>query len=293
MSESSLAAIFAFGSAVSVGVFSLVVRRGQQHGNAMTGVFIGLIVTLPFMLVGAVVFWDPAWWNPWAVLLFVFSGALGPCLGRVLMYQGIHYLGVARAVPMMATAPLFTGILAVVFLGERPGPYIWAGTLLIAVGCAAIAMKRGGEAHWDRRYIWVPFAAVASFGVANIFRKAGIDIVPSPLFGITVSSLAGFLFLLPAARLLPAAHRPRLRWGKAWYFYGLCGTLNTLAFSLHFFAIRHGDLTIVTPLSSTSPFFALILSGLLMRDIEQVTGRIVAGTAFVVLGGALIAWRVL
>ena len=45
------------------------------------------------------------------VLLFVLSGVLGPCLGRVLMYQGIHFLGVARAVPMLATGPLFTGIL--------------------------------------------------------------------------------------------------------------------------------------------------------------------------------------
>ena len=84
-----------------------------------------------------------------------------------------------------------------------------------------------------------------------------------------------------------------MRWGKAWYFYGPCGALNTMAFLSHFFAIRYGDLTIVAPLSAMSPVFALLLSAIFLRDIERVTGWIMAGTALAVAGGVLIAWRII
>jgi len=293
VSDNFLAAAFSLGTAVSSATFSLIVRRGQKHASAMTGVVIGLVVNAPLLLLATAYLWEPAWWNLEAFLWFTLAGLTGPSLGRVFMYQSIHRLGVARAVPMMATGPLFTAALAVAFLGERPGPLVWAGTFLIMGGCAAITFKRKGDTSWDRRYLWMPLVAVAGFGVSNIFRKLGIDIVPSPLFGITVTSLAGMIFLLALGQFLPAPHRPRLRPGKAWTFYGACGAVNTLAFLLHFYALRYGDLTIVTPLSSTAPLFALVLSALLLRDVERVTGWILAGTVFLVLGSGLIAWGVL
>ena len=67
--------------------------------------------------------------------------------------------------------------------------------------------------------------------------------------------------------------------------------LNGLSVFLHFSALNYGDLTIVTPLSATAPFFALFLSWLLLRDVERVTVPIVLGTVLIVLGGILIAWR--
>ncbi len=293
MSEAHLAIIFSLGTAVMAASFSLIVRRGQQHGNAATGVLIGLIVNVPWLLALTWWYWEPHWWNPWALLFFVGSGATGPCLGRVFMFLGIHKLGVARAMPLMATNPLFTALLAYTILAERPGPWIWAGTLLVVVGCVGITLKGAVGAVFDRRYLWMPFAGVLGFSVSNIFRKAGMNEVPSPILGITMTSVAGLVFLLALGRFLPKDYRPNLRLGKAWYFYGICGTINSFAFLSHFAAIRYGDLTVVSPLSATAPFFALILSGIFLRDVERVTAWIVAGTMFVVSGGALIAWRVM
>ena len=47
-------------------------------------------------------------------------------------------------------------------------------------------------------------------------------------------------------------------------------------------------MSVVTPLTSTSPIFVLLLSPLLLRGVERVTGRIVAGTVLIVLGVYLI-----
>jgi drug/metabolite transporter (DMT)-like permease len=42
-----------------------------------------------------------------------------------------------------------------------------------------------------------------------------------------------------------------------------------------------------------APFFALVMSYLFLRDVERVTGLVVAGTALSVAGGVIIGWRVL
>ena len=228
MSEAHLTIIFSLGTAVMAASFSLIVRRGQQHGNAATGVLIGLIVNVPWLLAATWWYWEPHWWNPWALLLFVGSGATGPCLGRVFMFLGIHNLGVARAMPLMATNPLFTAVFAYTILAERPGPLIWAGTLLVVLGCVGITMKGAAGAAFERRYLWMPIAGVIGFSVSNIFRKAGMNEVPSPLLGITMTSLAGMVFLLALGRFLPEGYRPNLRWGKSWAFYGICKKQNPI-----------------------------------------------------------------
>lgn len=293
MNPTLLAALFAMGTAIFSATFSLVARRGQQHGGAVTGVVIGLIVSTPFLLMATAYFWEPSWWNLKAILWFTVGGLTGPALGRVFMYQAIHYLGVSRAMPLMATLPLFTSVMAFSFLGERPGPYIWAGTILVVIGCAGVTMKKKADTSWERRFLWISFVSILGFSISNIFRKVGLLSLPSPLMGVTVTYISGLVCLLAITKFLPPDHRPRLDWGKAWYFYGACGMLNTIAFLCHFFAIQLGDLTIVGPLSAMSPVFALFLSRIFLRDIERVTGWILGGTALAVAGGILIAWRIL
>ncbi|MBI3126150.1 MAG: DMT family transporter [Candidatus Tectomicrobia bacterium] len=293
MSASLMAVFFAFGNAMGSSTFGLLVRRGERFANATTGVLIGLLVNLPIMGAAAWYFWDPAWWNPWGILCFAIDGVLGPPVGRVLMFLSIQRLGLARTAPLMSTLPLAASLLGIAFLGERPGLPILAGTLLVAAGCAAITSRRGGGGGWDRRNLWLPFAAVGAFALGHLFRKVGLGLIPSPLFGLTMLSLTGALFLYPLGQLLPEAHRPRPGRWRAWPFYALVGLVNTVAVGCHFTALRYGDLSVVAPLTSTGPFFSLLLSGLFLRDLERVTPWLVAGTSLVVLGGGIITWRAL
>lgn len=291
MSEISLSVIFSVCTAASTGCFSIIVRRGQIHANAVTGVLIGLMVILPPLMTATWVLWEPEWWNPEAYLLLAASGLLGPAIGRVLYFAAIHHLGVARALPLASTMPLMAAALGIGILGERPGLGVLAGTVLIVVGSIAITAKKAGDTSWNRRHLWIPLVGVVAFSVSHIFRKTGVEMVDSPLVAITVMSFAGMICLLALSRLLPASQRPQLGRVKAWYFYSASGVLNGLSVFLHFVALNYGDLTIVTPLSATAPFFALLLSWLLLRDVERVTVPIVLGTALIVSGGILIAWR--
>ena len=53
-----------------------------------------------------------------------------------------------------------------------------------------------------------------------------------------------------------------------------------------------GDLSIVSPLTSTAPVFSLIMSYFLLRSVERITPAILVGTACMVVGAALIGWRI-
>jgi DME family drug/metabolite transporter len=292
MTDSALAGLFSIATAMSTGTFSVFVRRGGSYANAVTGVLIGLVVTVPPLGAAVWVLWRPEWWNPRAYVLLAAAGLLGPAIGRVLYFSAIHHLGVARALPLASTMPLFAVVLGVGLLGERPGPEIVAGTALIVAGCIAITYKKAGDESWNRRHLWIPLVAVTAFSVSHVFRKAGVEMLDSPLMAITVMSSAGMVFLLVLSRLLPAGQRPQLGRPKAWVFYTASGAINGLSVFFHFTGLNYGDLTVVTPLSATAPLFALLLTRFVLRDLERVTPPIVIGTLLVVFGGGIISWGI-
>ena len=293
MTDTALAVTFALANAFAVSFLNLVVRRAERHANAATGVLIGLLSCLPFMIAATLYLWKPGWWDWRAWALFAASGAVGPSIARVFLFLAIHRLGVPRAVPLISTMPLAAAVMGIAFLGERPGPIVLGGTLFVVAGCMAITYKRAGDAPWDRRGIWLPFASVVTFSLSHVLRKMGLVLVPSPILGLTVMSAAGAAFLWLFGGMLSRDQRPELGTWPAWRIYGIAGVFNAVSVLFHFYALQYGDLTVVIPLASTAPFFSLVLSRIFLRDMEPVTSLIVGGTVLVVLGGALITWRVL
>jgi uncharacterized membrane protein len=49
-------------------------------------------------------------------------------------------------------------------------------------------------------------------------------------------------------------------------------------------ALSLGAVSVVTPLNGTAPLFVLVLAFVFLKDVEQLTGRIVLGTVLIVLG---------
>jgi len=291
MPAPTAAALFALGTSFFFGAFSILVRLGREHANAITGVFISLLAPLPLFIAAALWMRDASWWDGRAIGFFILAGLSGPACSRVFLYLSLHHLGVARTMPLTSVTPLFSTMLAAAVLGERPGPHVWAGTLLIVTGCAALSYKKTSDTSWSRRHLWLIGVSVLAAAWSFLFRKLALTAVNAPVLGVTVSSLAGLFFLSLFRPLMPAAERPRLPNAKAWAFYGSCGLLNGAGFLTQFYALGLGDVSIVIPLSSTAPFFSLLLSRLLLRGTERVTKLIVWGTVLIVAGAALIAWR--
>ena len=140
-----MAEYFAFQTALCFSIAHIFVRRGLVHSNALTGSLISLGTS-------AVIFWLLLIaWMPLAALrtpavgFFIAGGIFAPAIGQTLGYIGMERLGVARSSPIVNTSPLFSSILAVIFLGEVWVPQNILGTCLVILGVIVLSSRNAAE----------------------------------------------------------------------------------------------------------------------------------------------------
>lgn len=131
---------FALASAVLWGAIPVLVRKGLAHSSASVAVLLGLLASVPLLVLVFVCHPRSAVQTiaPQAALWFAAVGIMGPCLGRVFNYLGVARLGAARATPLINSSPLFTTVFALVFLGEQVTPRIALGVLCIVAGVGVL-----------------------------------------------------------------------------------------------------------------------------------------------------------
>ena len=288
MEYGQLAVVFGLITALLTAFFQIIVRKGKNYGNALTGVLIGIIVNFPIMVALSYVTWEPEWFNAKAILIFAATGIFGPGVGRFFLFMSLHKIGVAITSPLLSCTPLFSAALAFELLGERPDIYIWVATFSVFFGCLVITFKREEFPGWKPRYLWLPILAVLSFSVGNVLRKHSLNVLPAPIFGGTITYISAMSSLLLLSFFLPSNMKPNFKVKKGWVFWGFCGFINMLAFICRWIATKYGDLTVVIPLFASSSIFALFLSSFFLRDMEKVTKWSYLGTILIVLGVVLI-----
>ena len=132
-----LGVALAITAALCWSISAILARLGLQSGiRASTGTLISMISSLLLLGVLALTinFDDVVNLLPPAILWFGLIGIINFVMGRQFNYLAIRRIGVTKATPLFASAPLFAMILAVIFLGESVNPAIIIGTLTITGG---------------------------------------------------------------------------------------------------------------------------------------------------------------
>jgi drug/metabolite transporter (DMT)-like permease len=126
----------ALAAAASWGFSAILVRLGLRDMSTSLGTLISLVAGL--LLAGVLVLiWqreELASVSLSAVALFGVIGILNFPMGRFFNYLSMSRLGVARSTPLLASAPLFAVLLAVVVTGERLEVSTAFGIVLIFAG---------------------------------------------------------------------------------------------------------------------------------------------------------------
>jgi drug/metabolite transporter (DMT)-like permease len=221
------------------------------------------------------------------VLPFVLAGAIAPGLSNLFITVGIREAGASRASVAFGMAPLFAITLAVLVFGERPGPAVLVGALLIVAGGVALAFEAERPAHVRAIGIAYALLGAALFALRdNLVRHLSLDTeIPSMTAG-AVMLIAGIV----VTSTVVALRGDRVRWPlpvvAPWL---LPGTLVGLSYVALFEAFYRGTVSVVAPIVATESLFGVVFAALLLHKSERVGPRIVAGAALVVTGGALIA----
>ena len=134
-----------------------------------------------------------ALWAP-AIGFFIAAGFFAPAIGQTLGYLGIERIGIARSTPIVNSAPIFSSLLAVFFLGE-----VWVlqniiGTGLVIIGVIILSSNKPAKGQWRKLDIIYPILGALAFGISTTLRKTGLMTVQIPILAAAVTVGTAFLF---------------------------------------------------------------------------------------------------
>jgi drug/metabolite transporter (DMT)-like permease len=287
------AEFFALANAFCFALHNMLTKKALRYSNPATAVISSLLINIVFLWVLTLLFVPLASVSVAATLIFVVVGFFQPGLTRLLTYKGIDALGVALTDPIRATTPLFSAVMAIIFLGEEITPSIVAATLMIITGITLLSW-RGGSMRFTgpALYLWYPIAASALAGASQVVRKFGLAAVPHPFLAAAVTASSS---LIVSLFTLWYVEKTRETWKMnrdcfGWFL--AAGIAVSSAMICIYFALDLGKVSVVIPISSTGPFFSLILTAIFLRDVERVTLRIVVSAAMIVVGVIMLAlWK--
>ena len=255
----------------------------------------------------------------WSLLLLALGSISGPVVGWLLYLRALPHLDVSVAQPIFNSSVVVSMVLAVLLLGERPNAFTWLGALLILVGVQLL--QRSGSRHrrhgsptvaggavapgpkvapwavgwltrWINPYLLPALASAGCLGIASFCFKVGLgelSPVETNWVRTTVPSLV-LCGLILAGELPPRAGSGGLRPLLTWQGLALAvaaGIANdVVGWGARLVALKHGPLTVVEPLASTSPLFAALLGAWILGERLDPWGW--AGIVATLLGGALL-----
>jgi drug/metabolite transporter (DMT)-like permease len=123
------------------------------------------------------------------------AGLLAFAVYHVALNYGEITVSAGAAGVLIATAPVFTALLAATFLGERLGPMGWAGMAVSFAGAALISVDEGGGLALDPGAFLILLSAVC-VSVYFVFQRPYLAKYGALAF-TTYAIWAGTVFVLP------------------------------------------------------------------------------------------------
>jgi drug/metabolite transporter (DMT)-like permease len=218
------------------------------------------------------------------LLLVILSAIIGIAVGDTLLYKSFTLIGVSRAYMIAYSHPLFTTILAILFLGESFSLVRIAGTIAILSSVvAALAETRAIHKKPSSKGLVMAIVTALLYAVGTIVATLGVREVSIPLANAMRYPVLGLLmFFLSQRKRARASETSSI--GKTNFalisISGLVGLFIGGSCSLLSFQLLGAARA--SPLVSSSPVWVSIMSTLILR--EKATFRLFLSTGALVLG---------
>jgi uncharacterized membrane protein len=282
-----MAEYYALQAALCFSIAQIFVRRGLVQSNALTGSLISLGTSATILWLFALLIGPLSALRSPAVGYFIAGGFFAPAIGQTLGYIGMERIGIARSAPIVNTSPMFSSVLAVLLLGEIWLPRNIMGTCFVILGVVILSVSRPAASDWKKKDIIFPVLAALAFGISTILRKTGLMAVQAPLPAAAVTVGTAFCVLLGIVGLRGGSAILKFNRGSSGWLFG--GALfNTGAILSFFSALNAGPIVRVEPLVACNPVLTIIWASIFLKQIEQLSFRVVVGGLVTVLGTMLV-----
>jgi drug/metabolite transporter (DMT)-like permease len=231
------------------------------------------------------------------VVVTVVSGVLGLGIGDTLYMIGLKSVGVARAVPLAATYPLFSLVWATFLLGEPLTLTVFSGAVVILFGIWLLSRERldgTAEARGKlaSRGVIVSLATAVVWSVSVTLMDVamtmpGVNSIDANYAVVTMRIAAMAVFMLALSPLLDRNHG-FLKMKRSTLIELCVGGL--VANGVGWLLMNYSFLNILeaqaVPISSTTPLFSTIAGFALFH--EKMTANNALGAVVIVAGIFLI-----
>lgn len=221
-----------------------------------------------------------------AVIYFAASGALANCVARLLNFRSMRVIGVANTSAIVGSSPLISTILAITFLGEPMLFTVVAGAAFVVLGVYLISGSEGlGRVSGGA--LVAPALSATFYAASNVFRKLGLNVQAHSVLAAQSSTLSGLILFagyLLASGQTGDLHAPQ----RSLLYYVAAGLVGAVSWIAIMRAMNLGTVSVVGTIAFSYPLISLVLTWLLLRDQERITGRTVLGCVTIVAGVVLV-----
>jgi DME family drug/metabolite transporter len=266
---------------INRGVLSLDYFRGLLVNLGTNALFLWIYVLI---FAGRIDLWSPA------NLLFVMVGVFVPGVARYFIFKGMERLGASISSCLTNATPLFATFFAVAFLQERPTPTNLLGTMSIVAGIVSLSW-RGSARTWRTRDLLFPLTAAFLFAARDNLVRVGVVHVASPILGASIAATTSFVTMALLYCGLEEKKPLSAPAPRGFALFAAAGFMNFLSYAFAYTALSMERVSIISPLINASSLFALPLSALFLKDVEQLTARKIGAVFLVIWGVFLISWE--
>jgi drug/metabolite transporter (DMT)-like permease len=273
--------ILALTTSLSSAVSSIFIAKGMKSTSPTIAAFYSILTQTIILTVLTIT--RTLTLNVLAIVLFAIGGLLSLGIGRLLYFISINKIGVARSSAIVGSSPVFTVILSIPILAEKPTITTILGATSVTIG---IILASGAKEFKLEKAVAIALAATLSYALSNIISKAGLQIEPDPYLSAQVGATTSLIFFL--IYMICTNQKNNIKIPKTSLLYFITtGIVMSIGWLSMMTALKLGAVSIVTTIVYSYPLFTLLLTRLLMKE-EKFGTREIVGAITIILGVAVV-----
>ena len=283
-----IAAVF---SAVFAGLTSILAKCGIKKTDSDLATALRTIVVLTFSWLMVFVVGSQttiAHIQPKALIFLILSGfATGA--SWICYFKALSMGDINKVVPIDKSSTILTVLLAIICFGETSNLVVkLIATAILALGIFLMVEKKKNTAQAQGRS-WMIYAILAAVFAAltSILAKAGISGVESNL-GTAIRTAVVLLLSWGIVFVRKKHTGLRIIDKKELLFICLSGIATGASWLCYYYAIGHGDVSVVVPIDKLSILVTVAFSFIVFK--EKLSKKAFLGLALMVVGTLLMAF---
>ena len=300
-----LAIIFAVLSAFFFSLQGVASRKAVLNRGVIPGAFLSIGMGVPILL--PLLFWNGDIYtffqtNPTSILLLALMGLSQYVIGIGLYIKALKMIGNTRSTPIRETSMIHSVFFGIVLLNESITLVSALAIVLIMFGVLMASMSgeaipQGSSKSFMKSNLFkgmvIGLVAASFWGFAPILIRSALPGVSSPIMATWFSFIfgaIGWTLILVGTRNVGAIKRL----GKSSIvLFLIAGVMTVLGQVFRFSALGLEEVVFVIPvILGANPIFSLVLSAILIRNIEGINKLVIIGIITSAIGAAIVASRI-